>query len=250
MEVCRYHFGGAEHWFLQYNTQSFGLLQDMSTLGLKVWPICPVLCTYLCSDACAPPVAARRCLELGAGIGMLGSVLGSLDASVTVTDDDEACLRVAAVNLRLNGADASRCRVQRLAYGAEPAERFAAVQGRFELIFGSDIVYSAAAAAPVFASVERLLDVGGSFFLGFAPRVDIVQHELLRAAREAGFCWQEPCVPAEPKAEGLSETFRAVQLQRASGSSLSSAFMAVEGKGRARLYHFVRRPTAFLDEMD
>ncbi|CAE8684996.1 unnamed protein product, partial [Polarella glacialis] len=119
VEVFKYCFANEDRWVLQYNTESFGWFDHTNevALGLKIWAPCLVMCHFLCGPE-APVVRSRRCLELGAGAGMMGVVLAGLGARATVSDIDEPCLRASKVNARLNGVSAS-CEALHLEYGTE-----------------------------------------------------------------------------------------------------------------------------------
>eukprot|EP00933_Yihiella_yeosuensis_P067647 TRINITY_DN7260_c0_g1_i2.p1 TRINITY_DN7260_c0_g1~~TRINITY_DN7260_c0_g1_i2.p1 ORF type:complete len:214 (+),score=37.35 TRINITY_DN7260_c0_g1_i2:33-674(+) len=90
VEVFKYKFGATDYWFLQYNTECFGWFDHTTevALGLKIWAPCLVMCNYFCGED-APVLKGRRCLELGAGAGLMGVVLGQLGAQATVTDIDQ-----------------------------------------------------------------------------------------------------------------------------------------------------------------
>lgn len=58
-----------------------------------LWPAATALADYFCSLGTAPggsPWAGHRSLEVGAGLGLTGAVLGALGANVVLTDCDVA----------------------------------------------------------------------------------------------------------------------------------------------------------------
>lgn len=204
LEVCRYHFGPVSCWLLQYNVRNFGLLHDLDeAMGLKVWPSCVFFCRFICCDARAPRVAGKRCLELGAGAGLLSVVLAGLGADLLATEQEAACLRVLPVNIKLNGL-AQRCCVSALSFGATSILDFAAQHGQFELLFGSDIVYSEELSVPLFETVTRLLSADGRFFLVHATREEPVTAELIRAAQSAGLIWDLLKLPVSSREAHLT----------------------------------------------
>lgn len=61
-----------------------------------------------CSDAPAPPAAAGlKCVELGAGVGLVGLALAAMGAQVTITDVGKV-LPLMQQNLAANGFDPAR----------------------------------------------------------------------------------------------------------------------------------------------
>jgi len=194
IELCRYCFGSREYWLLQHNTAFLGWTESTaertSPSGLKVWPACPALCRFLCGPD-APHLAGRRCLELGAGVGVAAVVLASLGASVTVTDANALCLRIARVNALLNGVEQS-CSFEPLEFGEEDSIRFHSKCGTFELIFGADVLYVDRAAPLLLETAVLLLAPAGSCYLCVVGRHKHLTVALRSAAREAGFVWEAP----------------------------------------------------------
>lgn len=250
LEVCRYCFGGVEFWFLQYNARTFGYLSDMDTMGLKVWPTCVVFSQYFCCDENAPQLAGKQCLELGAGAGVLSVVLTSLGASFVTTDRDLVSLCVARVNMRLNGLEPAH--THPLSYGVAGVNEFTQKCGifAFDVILGSDLVYSEHVCGPLFDTVAQLLTTSGSFYLAYELRDEAHQSAMLRVALSMNFSWDEPYAPAEPKSRGIGGTLDAMKVQLASGASLSSCFAAVNKVQRVLVYRFFRRPAVHLNELD
>jgi len=225
LEVSRYELPAiGSIWLLQFNTTNLGCSTgDRSSadvpVGVKVWPICSVVCRHLCGGHEGTSFVGARCLELGAGTGFLGVVLARLGAQVVVTDVDDICLRVAGVNARLNGLDlapppvdtslAGRghagddvsvravgcCACLSLEFGAEQVKDFQSAigpPGDFDYIFAVDVLYVDKTVEPLFETVRELLTPGGCFFLGFVRRHKGVTEELRRVARAAGFCCDPP----------------------------------------------------------
>merc|ERR1712046_496770 len=109
MEVCRYNFAqSGDIWLVQFNTTCYGCstADGRIPVGLKVWPIWPRVCEYLCGHEVfglsGAQLAGTRCLELGAGAGLLGISLGRMGAHVTMTDTNEACIGLSRINVALN----------------------------------------------------------------------------------------------------------------------------------------------------
>lgn len=258
LEVCRICFGMEDFWFLQYNTSSFGWFHEEHVAGnqvawesgLKVWAPTLVLCRFLCGElgpsAGTPSVRQRRCLELGAGVGVLSVVLSALGATEVVsTEADDLCLRVAAVNARLNGVPRvgeSRFACHHLEWGAEESAALAVAHGRFDFIFGADVLYYDSVAVPLFETVSELLEPGGCFYLGYVGRHCGVNAALRQAAQEAGFVWSVP----RPIGEELERHSPAMLV---AGCPVEGG-RGPESGGRVVLYRFVRRNVFRLDDLD
>lgn len=97
----------------------------------------------------------RRVLELGCGIGAVGCVAAKLDWDVVMTDFNRVALEYAAANLKENGVQATLVRAD---------WREFCIQGRFDLVVGSDVLYEsdlhpalAGLLGPFRASGARLL---------------------------------------------------------------------------------------------
>eukprot|EP00927_Polykrikos_kofoidii_P028895 TRINITY_DN25092_c0_g1_i1.p1 TRINITY_DN25092_c0_g1~~TRINITY_DN25092_c0_g1_i1.p1 ORF type:complete len:447 (+),score=76.02 TRINITY_DN25092_c0_g1_i1:282-1622(+) len=279
MEVCKYRFGINNFWFFQYNTGSFGWFDHTVgvPLGLRIWAPCLVLCEFFSSPE-APPVRGRRCLEIGAGSGIMGSVLGALGAEAVVTDVDEMCLCIARVNARMNGLSATACSAHRLEYGAEDGARFRAEHGEFDILVGADVLYVDRAAALIFESADVLLTTWGSFYLGVVHRHAHVVKAMRQAASEAGFTWEILREPFGTSSDQLLHSSASEErlrkpsvLDGMRGSLLDfqrelnrvqatvksvgvecagrvGAFK--ETKERVQLYRFVRRGALHLDTLD
>eukprot|EP00931_Biecheleriopsis_adriatica_P057344 TRINITY_DN34008_c0_g1_i1.p1 TRINITY_DN34008_c0_g1~~TRINITY_DN34008_c0_g1_i1.p1 ORF type:complete len:421 (-),score=74.74 TRINITY_DN34008_c0_g1_i1:86-1348(-) len=280
VEVFKYYFGDVMQWFLQYNTECFGWFAHTTdvALGLKIWAPCLVMCHYFCSPD-APVLRSRRCLEVGAGAGILGVELARLGAESVVTDIDDLCLQASRVNAALNGVEAN-CQVLRLEYGEQDAKRFARRHGQFDYIFGADVLYVDRVAALLFETAEHLLAPWGCFYLGVVERHKHITQELRRAASENGWSWELPrpigkelghlCpafrghkpqsphasqAPLEAPRSGMAGALFDLQKelqatkQRCQAHSHSTS-TGGEPPERVELYRFVRRGAFRLDNLD
>mmetsp|Transcript_54887 Transcript_54887/g.100239 ORF Transcript_54887/g.100239 Transcript_54887/m.100239 type:complete len:351 (+) Transcript_54887:89-1141(+) len=179
LQLRRNEFGQGVYWWLCYNTDDFGWFdKDHTTTystGLKVWAPCPLMCRWFskadehcCGSGGLDFIAGRRVLELGAGIGMLGSVIARHAREVFMTDIDTVVLRIAAANARGNGL--TNVKTIRLPFGRDDAVPFREAHGKFDHIVGADIIYTVKAVRPMFESAGELLTEDGILSLGFVDR--------------------------------------------------------------------------------
>jgi len=120
--------------------------------GDVVWPASLALARLLVH--CPSFVAGRACLEVGAGLGLVGCAAGAAGArSVTVTDRDAQSLALALRSLRLNAPE--------VPCSALVAD-FASVPGKWpsgvvDVALCSDCLYDAVASAGVATVLAHLL---------------------------------------------------------------------------------------------
>eukprot|EP00961_Rhodomonas_salina_P196851 2657123-Rhodomonas_salina.3 len=131
------------------------------TVGWDVWDGATIA---LCEKLVKFPdlVKGKSVLELGAGVGVVGILAARLGArQVMITDYDEGALAIATLNIDLNGMR-STCEVQKYDWGSDPAPTPALQEGEvttseFDLILGSDLLYSSAMAGKLRVAVGDLL---------------------------------------------------------------------------------------------
>ncbi|GAB4470041.1 MAG: methyltransferase domain-containing protein [Armatimonadaceae bacterium] len=96
------------HWEITAVEDQDALLREVQTdtdlenfpYGLMLWASAIGLCEWLAANPSL--VAGKRCLEIGAGIGLVGLVAQWLGAEVTQTDYQPDALRLCAENARAN----------------------------------------------------------------------------------------------------------------------------------------------------
>lgn len=96
----------------------------------KFWEASVVLTNYM---AGLPVDAHRRILELGSGLGVAGISAAVMGHTITLTEHNPDALKFLMANASLNGCD--RITIRHLDWLRPELE------GRFNLIIGSDIVY-------------------------------------------------------------------------------------------------------------
>ncbi len=111
-----------------------------------------------------PPAPGGRALEIGAGMGLAGLFLGALGVRVTITDFDEDVLELLRLNVAHNRLETVT--VRRLDWLAPDLE------GTFDLICGSEVVYQERFFSPMAGLFERYLKPEGEVRLAHNLRHD------------------------------------------------------------------------------
>lgn len=122
-----------------------------------VWESAVALAGYLAERNRDEPLAGRRTLDLGCGMGMAGAAMALLGAQVTLADIETACLLFA----RLNTLPWSeRCRVVRCDWQKDDLGE------RYEAIVGADVLYEVDQWPFIDAFLHRHLSEGGVALIG------------------------------------------------------------------------------------
>ncbi len=115
-------------------------------LWAKVWEASLVLADHLASRN---PVKGHRILEIGAGMGIVGIIAASFGHHVIVTEHNPDALNFARANALVNkDGMTGALKIAPLDWHSPR------IEGRFELLVGSEVVYS----KRDFVSLERLFD--------------------------------------------------------------------------------------------
>ena len=177
--------------------------QLLSSTGLTLWRAAPMLCHYLISNS-KLYVQNKTILELGAGLGLCSILTAILGAStVVISDGDSISLSNLRENVERNkhlipNFDQKSQNIQclQLRWGMNLEEfkmkcNLPTVDGLFEVILGSDIIYIESILQPLFLTIDTLLTSHGTFILAYARRnvkIDLV----FEVATKYGFEWTEP----------------------------------------------------------
>jgi len=120
----------------------------------KFWEASVVLTRYM---ADLPVDAQRRILELGSGLGVAGIVAAAMGHTITLTERNPDALNFLQANAKLNGCD--QIAIRHLDW-LRPE-----LNGRFDLIIGSDIVYQESVIGALEALFRKHLEPGGRVVL-------------------------------------------------------------------------------------
>jgi len=121
----------------------------------ELWPASLLLAAWLFTRAV--DVAGRRCLDLGCGMGLAAMAGAAAGGQVLAMDYEPAAVAHAARNLRENGLQA--------AVAVMDWRRPACAPGRFDCIWGSDILYETRFYEPLITLFRDLLAPGGRIIL-------------------------------------------------------------------------------------
>lgn len=125
-------------------------------LWAKIWETSVVLADHLASRE---PRPEEHLLEIGCGLGLVGIVAASFGHTVTMTEQDPDGLTFARANAARNLPATSSIKISRLDWNHPTLDR------AFDLIVGSEVVYSERDYDPLFGLFKTLLKPGGEIIL-------------------------------------------------------------------------------------
>jgi predicted nicotinamide N-methyase len=128
-------------------------------LWAKIWEASLVLADFL---AGMPPEPDRRFLEIGAGIGLVSLVAASFGHDITLTEHNPHALEFARANADANGCPGLP--ILDLDWNRP------SLQGRFDGLVGSEVVYRERDFEPLVRLFDALLKPGGEIILAEGVR--------------------------------------------------------------------------------
>lgn len=150
----------------------------------ELWPAAVAMAHYMRERL---PLAGRRVLELGCGLGLVGIVAALLGARVLSTDYEAAALAFARHNARRNGCQQARFQLMDW--------RYPTLRRRYDYIVASDVIYEARNFGPIVALLRRYLARGGTAVFSEPRRVNAVPFFSL--VRQHGFTCETETWPLE-----------------------------------------------------
>lgn len=121
----------------------------------EIWPASLLLSAWLLGRR--EDLAGRTCLELGCGMGLSAMAGAAAGARVTAVDYEERAIAIAAANAAANGLPVS--------LAVMDWRRPCLAEGRFDVIWGSDILYETRFYAPLVRLFRSLPAPGGRIWL-------------------------------------------------------------------------------------
>lgn len=121
---------------------------------IKIWEASLVLTDYLLDEVLETP---QNVLEIGAGMGITGMFLAAFGHQVTSTDNEDDSLDLLRLNIEYNGL--ANVNVKKLDWHQ------ADLDGRFDLICGSEVVYKESDIEPIEALIRKYLKPEGAVYL-------------------------------------------------------------------------------------
>lgn len=140
----------------------------------ELWPAAVATAHYSMQRL---PLAGKRVLELGCGLGLVGIVAALQGARVLSTDYEAAALDFARYNARRNGCRQVRLRLMDW--------RYPTLRRRYDYILASDVIYEARHFLPLVLLLRRYLARGGLALFSEPRRVNAVPFFTL--VRQHGF---------------------------------------------------------------
>ncbi|EFK06044.1 methyltransferase domain protein [delta proteobacterium NaphS2] len=131
-------------------------------LWSKIWEASIVLANHLASIPADPD---KHLLEIGCGIGLVGVVAAQFGHRITMTEYNRDALNFAEANASANKPPDPGL----LEIGALDWTR-PAIEGRFDMILGSEVIYKEEYFEPVLGLFKRYLKPGGEIILAEGVR--------------------------------------------------------------------------------
>jgi predicted nicotinamide N-methyase len=155
-----------------------------------LWPSSIALATYLWE---AVDLHGVEVLELGCGIGLVGSVACRKGGVVTLTDYEADALAFTRYNLLRNHCQ--QARVRHLDWHAP------ALRQTYGLIVASDVLYERANFLPLLHLLQSALEPDGDFILAEPNRP--VARDFFRLLRDHGFQYERSTASTEVRGEHI-----------------------------------------------
>lgn len=177
-----YMIGGRSFSFLSV-LDSYALLDRISPeefvkdeqmpYWAEIWPSAIMLSSFIAGKL---PVAGKRVVEIGAGVGMASVTAAAHGAAVLATDYSPEALRFIRYNARRNGVPVETARLD---------WRDVHCTERFDMLFAADVLYERVNLLPIVMAIDKLLKPGGTAFIA-DPRRRLAG-QFLELAGENGY---------------------------------------------------------------
>lgn len=145
---------------LDHITQEEYAVDERLPYWAELWPAALALAEHVLRRV---PMAGRRVIELGAGMGLVSLAAARAGADVLATDYEEDALRFVRVNAAANGLPVRTALLDWRDVRLDPAETF-------DLVLASDVVYERRNHGPILDALCRLLRPGGQALLSDPQR--------------------------------------------------------------------------------
>ncbi|KAI9143703.1 putative methyltransferase-domain-containing protein [Paraphysoderma sedebokerense] len=140
-------------------TYSIDIFQNRhSEIGGYIWDTSFILSSWLlCTQISnVHDWKEKKCLEFGAGVGLVGLILGILKAEIVLTDLPEIS-PVTRENVEKNLQNYNNARVMNLSWGLDGDIReILKLYGWFDYLFAVDCIYSEVSATDLVYSMEKI----------------------------------------------------------------------------------------------
>ncbi|KAL0215488.1 hypothetical protein P9112_007672 [Eukaryota sp. TZLM1-RC] len=150
---------------------------DCDRTGTVLWPATHVLLEYLLLNITTVFSSCSKALELGAGIALPSLFVKkycSVD-HVFATDGEREIVDLISKNANVNCLSIES---HILEWERDNANRFSLEYGKFDLVYGADVLYDPTCFTPLFETVEELITDDGEAVIAYKKRSNVA-HELL-----------------------------------------------------------------------
>jgi predicted nicotinamide N-methyase len=169
--------------------------EDRLPFWAELWPSG----TALAQAVAARPLAGRRVLELGCGLGLVGVTAALAGADVLVVDRSPEAIAFAALNAERNGVT-----LQRAVCAFDQPERLLA-GAPWDLVLAADVLYEQRNVPVLLWLLPRLVGQDGEVWLADPGRPMLAR--FLAGAEATG--WRREQVPADPDTVAIHRLRRA-----------------------------------------
>jgi predicted nicotinamide N-methyase len=169
--------------------------EDRLPFWAELWPSG----TALAQAVTARPLAGRRVLELGCGLGLVGVTAALAGADVLVVDRSPEAIAFAALNAERNGVT-----LQRAVCAFDQPERLLA-GAPWDLVLAADVLYEQRNVPVLLWLLPRLVGQDGEVWLADPGRPMLAR--FLAGAEATG--WRREQVPADPDTVAIHRLRRA-----------------------------------------
>jgi len=167
---------------------------DHST-GVTLWQAAPRLADFLKQNSdilCK----GKSVLELGAGLGLCGTVACYIGAkSVIMTDGDTKTLKGMRANVKHNCDNdvGDRIQCKQLLWGSPHMNTFLEENGQYDTIIAADVIYTKDSIVPLMQTVACLLEKSGQFVLSRYTKWHSIEDEtVIELAKQQGLECTQP----------------------------------------------------------
>ena len=158
---------------------------DHDLTGQIPWPGATILSHFIISEQGQALLKGKSVMELGSGVGICGLLASQLCQDVVLTDHNELVVDLLNQNVQLNPPSEESAHTKTLAtvcyeWGApwpHSHQQLKPEEG-FDVILGSDIIYSCSTVPLIMKSVSSLLKKSGAFVLAYISRWKVVDDAL------------------------------------------------------------------------
>lgn len=146
---------------------------DIMPYWAEIWPASFVLAEYLLDDC---QLSGKRCLELGAGVGVVSVAAAKAGATVLATDYVVEALLFIQLNALANHVSVQTARLD---------WNHITLTEQFDMVLAADVLYERRSLLPVLTAIDRLLAPSGTALIA-TPRREMCRN-FSALARENGF---------------------------------------------------------------